>query len=229
MIKFKSKLEKIDKIIHLSDIHVRNFKRHEEFRKVFSRLKSYVKSVVTKETLICITGDIVHAKTDVTPELFQEVQALFKMLSDIAPLLIIPGNHDTNLNNSHRLDAITPIINALNSDNILYVKDTSTFKIGNVNFSHWSVFDKKEKFIKASEIGGEYKVCLYHGPVNGTLTQPGYQFINQNLSVSDFEGFDIVLLGDIHLHQTLQEYSIEELEIEEEELEKYLKDGWELS
>jgi predicted MPP superfamily phosphohydrolase len=135
-------INRLNKVYHISDIHVRNFKRHEEYSRVFSRLCDYIRSTVTHTSLICLTGDIVHAKTDVTPELIQEVQSFFKQLADIAPVLIIPGNHDANLNNSHRLDALTPIINAIDNKNILYVKDTCEFKIADKTFVHWSVFDK---------------------------------------------------------------------------------------
>jgi hypothetical protein len=38
----------------------------------------------------------------------------------------------------------------------------------------------------------------------------------------------MTLLGDIHTHQVMQEYSIEEIEVDEDEVEKYLADGWKL-
>jgi hypothetical protein len=35
-------------------------------------------------------------------------------------------------------------------------------------------------------------------------------------------------LGDIHTHQSLQEYSFEEIEVDESEVEKYKNKGWEI-
>ena len=39
------------------------------------------------------------------------------------PLIIIAGNHDANLNNAQRMDALTPIVNALDHPNLLYIKE----------------------------------------------------------------------------------------------------------
>jgi DNA repair exonuclease SbcCD ATPase subunit len=116
---------------------------------------------------------------------------------------MIPGNHDANLNNAHRMDALTPIVNALNEPNLLYVKDTGYFKIANRTFVHWSVFDKEDKYVKADKIKGDYKIALFHGPVTGVQIRENAQLLDQNLKISDFEGFDIGLLGDIHTRQFL--------------------------
>lgn len=202
-IKNNIKLDSLNKIYHISDVHIRNFKRHDEYKRVFSRLFKYIKSTFTEGSLILLTGDIVHAKTDVTPELVQEVQSLLKSLADIGPVLMIPGNHDANLNNSHRLDALTPIVNALNLPNLLYVKDTCEFKIADKTFVHWSVFDNHSDYIKAKDVDAEYKIALFHGSVTGVLIDAGVQLLNQGLKVSDFEGYDLALLGDIHTRQFL--------------------------
>lgn len=191
------------KIFHISDVHIRNFKRHEEYRRVFNTLYDYLKQNYTDQDLICLTGDIVHSKTDVTPELVQEVQSFFKSLADIGRVLLIPGNHDANLNNSHRLDSLTPIVNALNHPNLIYIKDTSSIEIDGVCFSHWSVFDNSSEYIKPQPYW--YNVCLFHGAVSGTTTEFGFSLLNSDIKVSDFDGFDLVLLGDIHKTQFLNE------------------------
>ena len=69
----------IRKIFQVSDIHIRNFKRHDEYRRVFEKLYNYIRENFTQDDLICLTGDIVHAKTDVTPELVEEVQTFLKV------------------------------------------------------------------------------------------------------------------------------------------------------
>ena len=115
-------IDKIDKIYHIADVHVRNVKRHKEYQLVFKRLYSYIKKTRTKNSLIYVAGDIVHAKTDMSPELVSVVSEFFKELSDLAPTIIITGNHDCNLNNSYRLDALSPIVKALNHQNLHYLK-----------------------------------------------------------------------------------------------------------
>jgi DNA repair exonuclease SbcCD ATPase subunit len=197
----------IRKIFQVSDIHIRNFKRHDEYRRVFERLYDYIKENFTQDDLICLTGDIVHAKTDVTPELVEEVQTFLKTLADIGRVLLIPGNHDANLNNDHRMDALTPIVNALNHPNLTYLKKTCALDIyeNNVTFYHWSVFDSHTEYPKCFRTEGDFKICLYHGPVSGTVTESGFGLFDNDVKVEDFEGFDLVLLGDIHKTQFLNE------------------------
>jgi len=75
-----------------------------------------------------IGGDIVHAKTDMSPELIHMVSYFFTELADLVPTFVICGNHDTNLNNNNRLDALSPIINALKHPNLYYLKDTGVYR-----------------------------------------------------------------------------------------------------
>lgn len=226
MIELKTGLEQVDWIYQVSDIHIRNFKRHAEYRRVFKKLAKYIKKNKKPNSIICITGDIVHSKNDITPELVQEVTYFLKSMSEILPTVVIPGNHDANLNNNSRLDSISPIVQAMQDPNVYYIKDTCIFKIGNTTFSHWSVFDTPDKYIKAVNIDAEYKIGLYHGPVNNSTTEIGFRLDNNAISVGDFNGFDLVLLGDIHKTQTLQDFDYEELEIDEKDLQEYLNSGW---
>lgn len=196
-------VKNVNRLVHISDIHLRNYKRHDEYREVFDSLYYYLKHTHTKDTLIVLTGDIVHSKTDVSPELYQEVQALLTSLCEIGTVLMIPGNHDANLANSDRLDALTPIVNALNLDNLIYFKESGIKTIGDINFYHWSVFDKKSDYPKISTSG--YNVCLYHGLVNAAVNDFGYVMKSDHMRASDFLDFDLTLLGDIHTTQYLND------------------------
>ena len=60
-------IDKIDKIYHIADIHIRNLKRHEEYLTVFNRTVDAIKSTIGPNDIIFLGGDIVHAKTDMTP------------------------------------------------------------------------------------------------------------------------------------------------------------------
>ena len=99
---------------HISDIHWRGLKRHEEYREVFSNLFLSLKK--EKPDIIFIGGDIVHSKTQgISPELIDNLNWWFNSLADIAPTHVILGNHDGLILNKDRQDAITPIINGLNN------------------------------------------------------------------------------------------------------------------
>lgn len=219
--------KKINKIYHISDIHIRNLKRHAEYKQVFDRTVEAIKLTLQPGDIIFLGGDIVHAKTDMTPELVQSVQEFLKQFADVAPTLLITGNHDCNLNNKSRLDALTPIVNALNHPNLYYLKNSGIYSIANIQFVVMSVFDKPADFIKATEVKGTYKIALHHGAVDTAQTDIGFRLVNDHVNIETFKGYNCVMLGDIHkANQTLAEYSEEELEINEDELEKYLKEGW---
>jgi DNA repair exonuclease SbcCD nuclease subunit len=55
-------------------------------------------------------GDIAHTKTQISPEFVEMASEFFKNLEQIAPTYIILGNHDGNLKNASRQDALTPIV-----------------------------------------------------------------------------------------------------------------------
>ena len=52
MIELQIGLDKIDRIYHISDIHLRNFKRHQEYREVFQRVIEYIKKTKTSITMV---------------------------------------------------------------------------------------------------------------------------------------------------------------------------------
>jgi DNA repair exonuclease SbcCD ATPase subunit/predicted phosphohydrolase len=203
--KSKWSIDKIDKIYHVSDIHIRNYKRQDEYRRVFDNLYAKLRSKITENDIVCLTGDIVHSKTDVSPELFQEVQDFLKNLCSISKVLMIPGNHDTNLNNVNRMDSLTPIVNAINSDNLEYFKSSGVLQIANCKFYHWSVFDDKAKYPSVKDDEGCVNIALFHGLVNNSTTEAGYVLHSDSMKAEMFDGFDMVLLGDIHKLQYLNE------------------------
>lgn len=198
-------LDSIDKIYHIADVHVRNVKRHKEYREVFGRLYSYIKKTRTKNSLIYVAGDIVHAKTDMSPELIDLVQEFLRNLADLCPTIVIAGNHDCNLNNSYRLDAISPIISAMNHSKLWYLKDNGVYLIAGIHFNVMSVFNSAADYIPASQFEGSYKIALHHGAVDKASTDLGIVLANTHVNLDTFKGHDLVLLGDIHKKQFLDE------------------------
>ena len=196
-------LETIDRIYHVADIHIRNVKRHKDYELVFKKLYAYIKKTKTPNSVIYLAGDIVHAKTDMSPELVYQVANFFRRLADIAPVLLITGNHDCNLNNSNRLDALSPIVTAVNHPNIHYLKDNGVYCISGVHFSVMSVFNKPAEYVRASDFDGKIKIALHHGAVNNAATDAGFTLSNTHVTTEIFDGFDLTLLGDIHKMQFL--------------------------
>lgn len=198
----------IDEIYHLADVHIRLFKRHDEYREVFSRLYEQFKSNTSKNRVIVVAGDIVHAKTDMSPEMLELASEFLKSLADIAPTIIIAGNHDLNLSNMNRLDSLTPIVKSLNHSNLTYLKHSGIYQMADVDFAVFSILDEQSEWPTTLETRPTAKkVALFHGPVNGAQTDTNYVITNRHVDVSSFDGFDIALLGDIHKYQVMQHRS----------------------
>ncbi len=100
------------KIAHLSDIHIRFASRHDEYREVFNRLFDDLKK--QKPVRIVITGDLNHLKVNMSPGSIDLTSEFLVNLAKIAPVDIIPGNHDINLQQKEQGDTITPIFNVAN-------------------------------------------------------------------------------------------------------------------
>ena len=95
----------------ISDTHIRNYKYQKEYRQVFSQLYKTLKE--ENVDFIIHTGDIAHTKTQISPEFVELASDFLSSLADIAPTYVLLGNHDGNLKNSARQDALTPIVQNL--------------------------------------------------------------------------------------------------------------------
>ena len=182
------------KIAHLADTHIRNYKYHREYRAVFDQIYDRLKKEKVDYIVHC--GDLAHTKTQLSPEYFDLATSFLKNLADIAPTYIILGNHDGNLKNEHRQDAITPIVNALAHPQLHLLKDAGETVVDNIIFNVLSVFDE-ENWVKPSS-DEHINIALYHGSVSGVKTDTGWVMTHGDHPIEIFEGHDYVFLGDIH-------------------------------
>ena len=199
-------LEKVEYIYHLADIHIRNLKRHKEYRKVFKKFYSNVKRDKLKNAIIYIAGDIAHAKTEMSPELVREVSTFLNECGKLHPTVVITGNHDCNQNNPHRLDVLTPIIENINNPNVHYLRDTGVYQLANLTVGVYSILSHRTEWPVGTDVVGENKICLFHGPVDKSQTDVGFSITSQKFTIGMFDGWDMALLGDIHRRQELQSY-----------------------
>ena len=200
--KLKVPFRKLKHIHHISDIQIRNLKRHREYEQVFEGLYKEVKKN-PKNAISYIGGDIAHSKTEMSPELVDQLSRLFKKLADICPLVIIAGNHACNLINLNRMHVLTPIVENLNHPNLHYLKRTGIYTCGDTDLIVWDVWDKEKDYIKAKDVPGDRKkVVLFHGTVDRSETDLGFK-LPSKVKMSMFKGYDLGLLGDIHKRQHL--------------------------
>lgn len=196
-------------IYHLADLHIRPLERHDEYREVFERLYAYLRaeksSHASERGLIILVGDILEDKTRLTPECITLTRSLFRELATIMDIVLVAGNHDgLHEVNQDRVDNLSALVEDLP---IHYLRYTGVYRFGDWLITVNSLVD--HKFIKAPEIHASgRKICLFHGTLDGARNDLGYLIQDSGSSryrgIRDFEGFDLVCLGDIHRHQFLQ-------------------------
>ena len=206
----KNTNKKIKTAFHVSDIHIRLTKRHDEYNNIFKNFYTALKKSDKKSSILVIAGDLFHNKSDLSPECVQIAGDFLKNCSDILPTILIAGNHDATLTNKNRLDSISPIINTLKHKNLYYLKDSGLYRYEDILFNNFSVFDNpSEDYISYDSIKSTYKletnthIALYHGPVNNAVTDIGYIINNNIVNNNTFKGHHISMLGDIHKHQLI--------------------------
>lgn len=189
------------KIAHISDIHIRNNQYHDNYKKIFKEL--YKDLIKEKVNYIFVLGDIAHTKVNLSAEYFNLAHDFYENLSKIAPVISILGNHDANLANPTRMDAVTPIIEAMNDNNITLLKYSAIHDIKNTNIRiyHLSVFDNNWPDIENLD-NDKINIAFYHGPISGCSTDAGFKLENKT-KLNIFKSFDYVFLGDIHKCQSL--------------------------
>jgi DNA repair exonuclease SbcCD nuclease subunit len=186
----------IKRLVHFSDLHIRLFKDHELYKKILKQMFSEWGSIAPDR--IVFTGDLVHSKNQMTPELVEFVAWVLTECSKIAKTIIVIGNHDFLENNSSRLDALTPIVDSLQDENIVYLKNRGVYEDQNVN---WCVYSLVEHNLPPDISKSDKKnIGLFHGPIQGLTTDIGYKF-EEGYDKDKFKGCDIVLCGDIHKRQ----------------------------
>jgi DNA repair exonuclease SbcCD ATPase subunit/DNA repair exonuclease SbcCD nuclease subunit len=183
------------KIAHIADTHIRNFNYHKEYRQIFNNLYETLKQEKVDYIVHC--GDIAHTKTQLSPEFFDLAGDFLCNLADIAPTYVILGNHDGNLKNSNRQDAITPIAQTLNHPELKILKNSGEYKVNDkLVFNVLSIFDE-DNWVKPTN-PNLINVALYHGAIAGSQTDLGWTMKEGDHDVDIFGNHDYAFLGDIH-------------------------------
>ena len=184
---------------HIADTHIRNLKYHFEYKEVFKQLYKSLKEEKVDYIIHC--GDIAHTKTQISPEFVDMCRDFFENLASIAPTYIILGNHDGNLRNGSRQDALSPIAKAINNPNLILLKNAGEVKINDkFCLNVLSVFDE-ENWVEPSDYNA-INIALYHGAIDKSKTDSNWT-LGGDHSIEIFEEFDFGFLGDIHKTQQL--------------------------
>jgi len=188
------------KFAHIADTHIKNLKYHYEYKVVFEQLYETLREQEVDYIVHC--GDIAHTKTQISPEFVEMCSDFFRNLAEIAPTYIILGNHDGNLKNSSRQDALTPIVDALDLQNLHLLKNSGEAHLDdNFCLNVLSVFDR-ENWMKPTDTD-KINIALYHGSISHCKTDINWTMTFGEDEISIFDDFDFAMLGDIHRRQFL--------------------------
>jgi len=188
------------KFAHISDTHIKNLKYHYEYKIVFEQLYETLRKQEVDYIVHC--GDIAHTKTQISPEFVDMCSDFFRNLATIAPTYIILGNHDGNLKNSSRQDALTPIVDALDLQHLHLLKDSGETHLDDkFCLNVLSVFER-DRWLKPTD-PDKINIALYHGSISNCKTDVGWTMVNGEDTITIFDDHDFAMLGDIHRRQFL--------------------------
>jgi predicted MPP superfamily phosphohydrolase len=222
----------IRKIAHTADLHIRmSNSRHNEYKHVFNNFINSLKQE-TKPDLIVISGDIFHDKLNTSNEMYILAKEFMIDLTNIAPVVLIRGNHDLNIKNKRRVDTVMTLVKMCGNtkhnltyysnsgfyfydENIIFVVHDHIDKLnpwveinkkkrtsGFVSTEIDELFNNNETFDTLKERGYVF-IDLFHDPINGSLTSSGEKMESPIYrKLSDFKGH-IGMFGDIHQYQVL--------------------------
>lgn len=207
-------------VFHLADIHIPNSldgrpydKMIEKFGEQFSKHVNELKEsgVKEEEIRICVVGDLFHNKIKISNEARGMFHSFLNILNDLAPTIIIAGNHDMLENNKDKIDSITPTFDITGVyENVLYLDKELDYKSGffvddNIVWCLYSMFDN---FVRPNNVGLDLTedmmyIGLYHGNIPGATTDVG-RVIEDGLDSNSFDLCSIVMCGHIHKHQMIR-------------------------
>jgi len=199
------------KIIHLSDIHILNTERHEEYKKIFDKLYKILEA--EKPNVICNLGDTFDLFVNISNEAKILAGSFLNNLTLYCDELIqVIGNHDIMKKNLKRTNSIETIVRLIDNPKIKYFDKSGFFEddiypITWVNHSHIQKNINPWKDIPHKKNKNNFYIDLFHDPVFGSKNDLGKVFNEKNYKkASDFKG-DVTLLGDIHKYQVLDKKS----------------------
>lgn len=211
----------IKKIIHTGDIHIRNFRRHDEYKaqlqKFIDKCKEIVSQYDPEEVRIVITGDLVHSKTELSPECYILASWFLRQLDGICKTIVIAGNHDVSPNLS-RLDPLSVIFSISKFKQVYYLDKDLGFQSGTVeddnvvwclysafdDFRQPCILDVRDYHCRAG-INDEHVryIALFHGDLKSAKTDVGY-VSESGLEANYFDVVDFGLFGHIHKRQCIK-------------------------
>lgn len=211
----------IKKVIHIADLHIPNNTKDRPFGDMIKQMVADILKEVQDceskdEVRIVLVGDIFSQKIRISNEAMTIFHELLNYLNEIAPTIIVAGNHDMLENNTDKMDSITPTfeINGV-YENITFADKILDYKSGyivddNVVWVLYSIFDKFAK-PNLNDVTEKYPdkkfIGLYHGEITGAVTDTG-RMSESGIDTRVFECCDCVMAGHIHKFQEIKKNGV---------------------
>ena len=215
----------VTKIIACSDIHIPQLKGIDEIKEILSRFLTECKKIVENEdgpenVRIVVAGDIFHNKNQITPESIMAANWFFSELDKICKTFIVIGNHDFLMNNTGRVDSLSPLFE-IGSYKQVYFLDkglglqSGIYKDDNIAwclYSSFTGFNTPEiEMFREADSGTSNPANVYvgviHGDVNGAITTTN-RVTENGLDPGIFDGCDFVIAGHIHKRQEIKKNGV---------------------
>ena len=210
--------KKIQYIVHLADIHIKNNERHKEYRHVFKNLINKLNELKLNNdnSVVVICGDIGDEK-QLTADAHNLLKDLFIQLTDITTVCFILGNHDIDTMSS-TLDSVSvSVCKAFKTTNpIHFFNNNCVYLYNNIQFGATLMTYSTNNVTQCKKQDNIVNIGLYHGLLKGYGgNNKNYTIISNNsgsfnvstsntgkFSMTDFKkaNYDYVLLGDYHEH-----------------------------
>lgn len=194
-------------IFHISDIHIKAGS-YLNIKNSFSILVEAIKAQGVDESLLVIVGDIFESKSYLqTDDIFQWKAMCHLLKKANIKTLVMPGNHDYNINSELVRDNVSLLTPKSDYSNITCVNKTCILDgavVGDPRLEFY-IFSPIDKLIPKVLNSGcnSIKIAMLHEPLNAACYDNGETISGARFRASDLMAYDYVLLGDIHLHQYL--------------------------
>lgn len=215
----------VTKIIACSDIHIPSLKGIDELKDTLSVFIDKCKKIVKEEdgpenVRIVVAGDIFHNKLAITNESILCANWFFSELDKICKTFIVIGNHDFLMNNTGRVDSLSPLFEIGSYNQVYFLDKELDYKSGiyvddNVAWCLYSSFtgfntpdiNVHKESMKGLDNTPEIYVGVIHGDVNGAITTTN-RVTENGLDPGIFDGCDFVIAGHIHKRQEIKKNGV---------------------
>lgn len=202
-------------IFHLADIHIRkgNYveSRFLEYANVFEACIEKIRGLYRpNESLTVICGDLFHHKLQISSHGIVLFYKLIHALADMMPVIIIQGNHDLlQENDDENNDLIKALLSNHPHENVHYCDKTTGFDWNeDIHIGLVSIRDMLQKCSSSGMVDdlpmfppakkAKLNIAMSHATIKNCLLH-NYTKATSGVPLEWFKGYDLVLLGDVHL------------------------------